>query len=295
MRLDEEKTVNALGIAYAQVAGNQQSSADTTLTKRMQPAFAARSGVFSAYLARVGVTGARNIIDGKYNYYRVYLHDRCDRSVLTKDLGKEYMIGRLSYKLYPVCGMCMGSIGSTLKIMEDNNLKPEEIESIEIGTSSQAIDTCAEPTEVKFNPQTVVDAQFSIPFAVATVITKGKLNLSDLTNEGIHDPEMLEMIKKVHVHVDEDIEKNFSRGVPPAKVTIKTNRGTFTANAPQKGHPSNPISVDDMKDKFLDAMNFAVYPVKPGAPEKILDMIDHLEDLDDINVLIQAYNDAFIR
>lgn len=295
MGLDEEKTVSALGIAYAQVAGNQQSSADTTLTKRMQPGFAAHSGVLSAYLARIGVTGARNIIDGKYNYYRVYLHDRCDRSILTKDLGKKYMIGRLSYKLYPVCGMCMGSIGSTLKIMEDNNLKPEEIESIEIGTSAQAIDSCAEPPEVKFNPQTVVDAQFSIPFSVATVITKGKLNLADLTDEGIHDPEMLKMIKKVHVHVDEDIDKNFSRGVPPAEVTIKTTRGTFTANAPQKGHPSNPLTMDDMKEKFLDAMNFAVYPVKPGAPEKILEMIDHLEDLDDISTLIKAYNDAFIR
>ena len=295
MGLDEEKTVNALGIVYAQVAGNQQSSADTTLTKRMQPAFAARSGVFSAYLARVGVTGARNIIDGKYNYYRVYLHDRCDRSILTKDLGKEWMIGRLSYKLYPVCGMCMSSIGSTIKIMEEHHVKPEEVISIDIGTSAQAVDSCAEPVEVKFNPQTVVDAQFSIPFSVANVLTKGKLNLADLTDEGIRDPEMRKMLDKIHVHVDEEIDQNFSRGVPPAVVTIHTNRGSFTANAPQKGHASNPLTKEDMREKFLDAMNFAVYPVKPGAPEKVLDMIDHLEDLNDFGELIKAYNSCFVR
>ena len=296
MDLDEEKTISALGIAYAQVAGNQQSSKDTTLTKRMQPGFAARSGVFSAYLSRVGVTGARNIIDGDYNYYKVYLHDRCDRNELTRDLGSSYKIGDLSYKLYPVCGMCMGSIGSTLKIMTDHQIDPADIERIDVGTSWQAIDSCAMPAEVKFNPQTVVDAQFSIPFSVATILAKGKLNLADLTQEGISDPEMRKYINLVHVHVDDEIERDFSRGVPPAKVTITLKDDTsYTANAPQKGHRDNPLTKEDMREKFLDAMNFAIFPVKEGAPEKILDMIDHLEEMDDISELVDAYNDAFIR
>ena len=296
MNLDEDKTVSTLGIAYAQVAGNQQSSADTTLTKRMQPGFATRSGIFSAYLSRVGVTGARNIIDGKYNYFFVYLRDKADRSVLTKDLGKEYYIPRLSYKLYPVCGMCQGPIGSTLHIMETYGVKAEDVESIRIGTSRQAIDSCAEPTEVKFNPQTVVDAQFSIPYSVSSILLRGKCNLSDLTDEAIADPAAKEMMKKISVYVDEDIDRDFSRGVPPAVVTIKTKDGKeYTANAPQKGHPQNPLTMEDMRAKFIDAMNFAVYPVKDGACEKILDMIDNLESLDDISELVRVYNDAFIK
>ena len=130
---------------------------------------------------------------------------------------------------------------------------------------------------------------------MANVLTKGKLNLADLTDEGIRDPEMRKMLDKIHVHVDEEIDQNFSRGVPPAVVTIHTNRGSFTANAPQKGHASNPLTKEDMREKFLDAMNFAVYPVKPGAPEKVLDMIDHLEDLNDFGELIKAYNSCFVR
>ncbi len=295
MDLDEDQTVNALGIVYAQVAGNQQSSADTSLTKRMQPAFAARSGVFSAYLARAGVTGARNIVDGKYNYFRVYVHNKCDRSILTKDYYKDWYIKKLSYKFYPVCGMCMASIGSTDKLIKDYEIKPEEVISIKVGTSRQAIDSCGEPVDVKHNPQTVVDAQFSIPFSVATMLTKYKCDLSDLTEEGIKDPEMRKIIDKVECYVDDEINEKFSRGVPPAVVTIETTRGTFSASAYQKGHATNPATWEDMKAKYLDAMNFSIFPCDKEKAEKVLEMIEDLESVNDVTELIAAYNNCFKR
>ncbi len=295
MGLDEDKMINALGIVYSQAAGNQQASTDTSLTKRMQPAFAARSGVFSAYLARLGVTGARNIFDGDYSFYHVYLNDRCDKSILTKDLGKEYMIPQLSFKPYPVCGLAMGGAGTALEIVQKNNIKIEEITGIDLGVTRQTKAIVVVPEEVKFNPKTVVDAQFSLPYSVACILNRGHLLLGDVSMDGIKDEKTLALMKKIKIHIDEELDAKYSRGVAPTRVTIHTNRGDFTDCTFPKGHPSNPFTDEDMKNKFMDAMQYGIYPVKAGAAEKILDMVDHLEDVENFNELIDLYNNSFVR
>ncbi len=293
--LNEEQTINAMGIVYSQVAGNQQAATDTALTKRMQPAFACRSGIFSAYLASIGVTGAHNVLDGSYGFYKVYIHDKCDKSILTKDLGKEFMIGRLSYKFYPFCGLTQGAIASTFKLVEEYDIKPEEVKHIEVGTSQQGIELCAEPKETKFNPKTMVDAQFSIPFCIATILTERKLGLKSLEPEGVANPRMRQLLPLISCHVDPDIDRDYSRGVPPEEVTIETTRGTFTANEWWKGNPIREITMNDTKEKFEDAMSVAMYPVKEGAVDRVVDMIGDLEALDDVTTLYQLYNDSFIR
>jgi len=295
MGLDEEQTINALGIVYSQAAGNQQPSTDTALTKRMQPAFAARSGVFSAYLARAGVTGAKNIFDGDYSFYRVYLQNYCDKSILTEDLGKKYWIPTLSFKPYPVCGLAMGGASTIEKIMKEQGIKWQDITRIELGVTKQAKAIVVVPEETKFHPQTVVDAQFSLPFAVATMAVKGQLMLSNVTMEGIQDPDVREVMGKISVYIDDELEAKYSRGVPPARVTVHTKKGSFTDCILTKGHPTNPFTKEDMRKKFMDAMDFGIYPMQEGAGDEILDMIDHLEELEDFSELIRKVNNSFVR
>ena len=293
--LSEEQTVNALGLVYSQAAGNQQCATDTSLAKRMQPAFAARSGVFSAYLAKSGLTGAQNIFDGDYSFYKVYIKDQCDKSILTEDLGKKYWIPTLSYKPYPVCGLGLSAADGVRKIMHDHNVKMEEITGFDIGMTKQTHALLVEPKEVKYNPNRIVDAQFSIPFAVAMMAARGHLYLSDLTEQGLQDPVMRGLLNRVQVHIDEELEAKFARGVPPSRVTIHTARGSFTECVFHKGNPENPFTAEDMRGKYMDAMKFGMYPTKPGAPEKILEMIDQLEDMEDITLFIREINSAFVR
>ena len=59
-----EQTVHALGINYAQAAGNRQALFDKTLAKRLQPAFAVRSALWAAGLAECGITGPPEAIEG---------------------------------------------------------------------------------------------------------------------------------------------------------------------------------------------------------------------------------------
>lgn len=295
MGLTEEQIVDAVGIAYAQTAGNQQSARDTSLTKRMQPAYAARSAVMSAYLAREGVTGAHNVFEGRFGFFNVYIHGKADPEELTKDLGKKYYIRDLSFKSNPICGPCLSPTSAMEMLIREHDIKPEEITGIDVGTNEHGVIACAEPKETKYNPQTVVDAQFSIPYAVCKVASKGTIGLKDMTEEGLNDDVMRSLLDKVHVYMEESIEKQFGRGVSPAKVTVHTTRGDFTAQPFPKGHPENPMDAQDMRRKLFDCFGFGLYDVKEGAEDRILAMIDHMEDEADATALTKLLNDSFIR
>ncbi len=59
LRLDTGQMRNALGIAYSQAAGNHQVTRDAALTKRVQPGFAAKTGLISTAMSRIGIRGAQ--------------------------------------------------------------------------------------------------------------------------------------------------------------------------------------------------------------------------------------------
>ena len=296
MGLSEEEIVNAVGISYAQTGGNHQAARDTSLTKRMQPAFAARTAVFSACLAKEGVTGAHNVLEGKFGFFNVYIHGDADPEELTKNLGKEFYIRHLSFKKNPICGPCLSPTTAMENLVAKYQIRPEEITGIDVGTNEHGVIACAQPKEVKFNPQKPVEAQFSIPYAVCKTASKGTIGLADMTEAGLDDDVMRSLLNKVNVYMDEEIEKNFGRGVSPAKVTVHTTRGDFYDCPFPKGHPQNPLNADDMRQKFYDCMNFGVYKVKDGAEDTILQLIDHLENESDAGrKIVQTVNDAFIR
>lgn len=72
LRMGKEQVVDSLGIALSQVGGTRQVVTDSALTKRMQPAFMARSAILSAILAQKGIRGCRDVFEGSYGYFNLY-------------------------------------------------------------------------------------------------------------------------------------------------------------------------------------------------------------------------------
>lgn len=65
LRLSSEQILDALSIANCQVWANGISITSPSLTKRLTPGFAVRTGIFSTLLAQKGFTGSRNILQGR--------------------------------------------------------------------------------------------------------------------------------------------------------------------------------------------------------------------------------------
>ena len=293
---DAEQIANSAGIVLSQAAGALQAVKDAVLSKRTQPAFGAHAGVQAANFTDLGLTGARNVLDGEKSFYEAYFRGHYDRGALLKDLGSFWHISNLSFKPYPCCRYTHCAIDTAKKIVQEHDIKPEEIISIDAGTSVQGYGSVCAPEEVRKHPSVVVEAQFSIPFTVSSVIVNGDVNLATFDEENLKNPVVLDLCSKFNLSVDPEVEEKFHDGCPPTRLTIHTTRGDFTDVVwHAKGSIENMMSMDEIVEKYMSTKDYAAYPVKEGAFERVVELTKNIEELEDVNILFDAVRDAFVR
>ena len=282
--LNESKMLHALGIAYSQCAGNCQCLVDGGLVKRMQPAFAARAAILSALLAEKGITGATNIFEGQYGFFPLYYRNKYDRERVITGLGKIFEGKNLSIKLYPCCRYIHCPIDATLSIVQKNDISPEDVKEVIVHVTPNAYDLVGRPFKLRESPQ--VDAQFSIPYAVAVAIVRRDVFIDDFFEEKIRtDAQVIEMAKKVRVIAD---QKPVARGLTPCVVDIRTKEGKEYSEQVEilKGDPRKPVTMEEVGQKFRKCAAFSAKPISPANIEQTIKAISQLESLANLGEVI---------
>jgi 2-methylcitrate dehydratase PrpD len=258
MRLDRDQTVNALGIAYSQAAGTHQVTRDAALTKRIQPGFAAKTALISTAMTMVGIRGAQNVFQGTDGLFRTYLRDRYDPDSLTRDLGERFEFANLSYKPYPCCRFNHTAIDAAFDIRRRLKGNVAGIRKIIARVNRQAYEAVCTPIEMRKDPQTIVQAQFSVPYTVACALVKGAVTLHSFTEEGLRDPTVRALASKVESCIDEQIEREWSRNISPTQLVVETDSGTIEARIDlPRGSPKAPMSRADFDDKMADCVKIS--------------------------------------
>jgi 2-methylcitrate dehydratase PrpD len=286
--LDEEKMVDALGIAYSQAGGNRQGRVDGALTKRLQPPFAAKAGVISALFAQQGITGARNVIEGEWGFFRLF-HDYEQKyepdkwaAALKADFGSKFEVTNITPKPYPCVRASHASIDSALAIARKYNIKPEDIEEVVVYTNQRVLETCGQPFAIRTNPQ--VDAQFSIPYTVAVALTRRKVGLSDFEEKIVRDPGVFDLAKRVKVVVAPEFKDSRSV-VGPIRIKVKTRSGKEfqEQTAFAKGHLENPMTEEDIIRKFRDCVGYSGNRIAEDKITRLLDTVKELDKVSDVS------------
>lgn len=289
-----EQIANSAGIVLSRCSSSMQAVRDAALTKRTQPGFGAFAGAQAAKFTELGMTGAKGVLDDVFSFYNVFFRGNSDREALLKDLGKFWHIVNLSFKPYPCCRYTHPAIDTAKKLMAEHGIVPEEIISIDAGTSSQGFSCVCAPVELRKKPQDIVTSQFSIPFAVSTTLINGNVDLSSFELENILDPRIQSLCQKFNLYIDDEIEAKFKDGCPPTRLTIHTTRGDFTDVVwHAKGSIEYMMGMDEIVEKYMSTKPYAARHVKDGAFEHIVEIVKNIEDLDNVNVLIDAVNNAF--
>lgn len=283
--LDEERMVNALGIAYHQCAGNGQSVNDGALTKRMGPGLAVRGGITAALMAERGITGAKNILEGEFGVFNLYHGGDYDAKVLTAELGRRFEGINIGFKPYPCCGLTHPFIDATLSLAGKHNIKPEQVKKITVYGGDSAYALCI-PPEVKRTPRTIVDAQFSVPWAVATALVKGRVSLEDFTEEAIKREEVLKIAQLITGELDPRLSRH---GVGPGRVKIVMKDGSeYTEEVEHPlGSGAKPMTFEDCVAKFRQCSAHSVKPIPAKTVNKVIELVRQLEQLDDATKIIQ--------
>ncbi len=286
--LDHGVLMDAMGIAYSQASGNQQAIAEGSTAVRAQQGLTTWAGITSALLASKGITGPRNVLEGRYGYYPVYHRGGYDRETLTCSLGETYEIVNTSFKPYPCCKWTHQAIEAALEVVREDGLEPEDVDSVEVRLNRQAFNLVCVPLETKRRPRSVVDAQFSVPYTVAAAIVHGDVSLATFTAEAINDLEILRMAQKVTPRVDEQIERQGARGMAPEIVEIRNRDGKTHQRCVEhvRGSPMAPMTTEELQEKFRRCVAYAAKPIPDKAVEEICTIIGRLESLDDVGDII---------
>ena len=277
--LDAEQTVNALGIAYSQASGTHQVTRDAALTKRVQPGFAAKSALVSVAMTRIGIRGARQVFEGVDGLIRSYLRDNVDRERLRDGLGQRFDFLDLSFKPYPCCRFNHTAIDAALEIRRQ--IGAEAVAGITRATAyvnRQSYEAVGTPIEMRKKPETIVQAQFSIPYTVASALRKGAVRLAEFTDEGIRDAEVRATAALVDVSIDPEIERDWGRNISPTRLVVETADGSFEARFDQpRGNFAAPMSREDFDAKMAGCLEISGLDWPQGTIERLHAAIDGLD------------------
>lgn len=274
LRLSEEETTHALAFAAAYASGlaNWLSGG---MVKAIHAGKAAKAGIESALLAAKGLTGPRQIFEGKFGFCHAYA-DRYSLDTLNKGLGKEWKTLEIHLKPHATTRNIQSAIEATAMIAADHDILPVQVESVEVRTAPGLL---AE-AEITAEPVDVIEAQSSFPFAVATALFKGgRRTLKEFVlfqdlKQAIENPGVKSLAQRVKVQPDPSFEwQKFN-----SQVTILLNDGKrYTQRVDvMRGSPENPFTPEEIRERFL-AQAGSVLPRQKLV--KVADVIDNLEDV----------------
>lgn len=291
LHLNTEQMVHAFGIAYSQAAGNRQCILDGALTKRLQAGQAASSGVLAALLAQQGFTGARDVFAGRFGFYPMYQPEGYDLTAITHNLGKTFRGAELSFKPYP-CGRGTHAVlDVALDLYEQLDLataqKGAEIAEVVMTTNPQTYNAEFGANPAKRRPTQVVEAQFSLPFLVATALARGRIGIADVAR--VDNPAVLALIDRIRGEPQPD--------APPgwARLMVRRSDGRLASVETRQnisGSPQRPLSQTQLEAKFRDCAANAVRPIPEAVVGQAIEQVHHLDATDDTTILIRLFDQA---
>lgn len=287
LHLDSNQMLNALALSFNRSGGSFQSNIDGSLAVRVIQGLVSQSGIICAQLAKRGITGPKNFMEGIYGYFHLFAKDKFNKEALVEDLGKRFEMVKTIFKKYPSCGCTLSSTDAILDLLKEKEISPEEIDHIEVKVPPYCYKLVGHPFEIGENPK--VNAQFSIQYCVANALLRRSSKLSHFDEINVKDPEIQKLTKKIQISPDPSLEDPEKPGFSlSAKMTVyMTGRKVYEKSvAIPRGLPGNPLSKEEHLERFYDCINYSGIKLRKKEIERLISLINHFEEIKDIRKLI---------
>ncbi|PCC98592.1 MmgE/PrpD family protein [Halopseudomonas pelagia] len=244
----------AQGIALSMASGNLEFLQDGAWTKRLHPGWAGVAGVTAATYARHGFIGPRAVYEGRFGLYNSHLGERaqdCDLGLATADLGQVWELTQVAVKPLPACHFTHACADSAIALHERAEFDIAQIKRIRALVPAEVIGIVCEPVANKRRPQNSYDAQFSIPYAVASGLLRGRFGLAEQEADALKAADVLALAAKVDYEADPD--SGFPRHYS-GEVIVELNDGREFRHreAINRGAADRPLSNADIVNKFME-------------------------------------------
>jgi 2-methylcitrate dehydratase PrpD len=286
--LTPEQTAYALGIAASQAGGIRRNFG--SMTKAFHAGHAAENGSVAADLGSLGFTAAGDVLETPLGFFQA-AGGGFDPAAIVNRLGRPWMFASPGdlIKRFP-CGTIQQPVmDATLRLIAQHAVKAADVERVEVGGNQSNVNTL-----FRHRPTTGLEAKFSMEFAVAILLVDGNAGLGQFTDTSVKRAQVQEMIGRVNFHADPEFDRLGKEGAFQAvleepmiiRIHMKDGRVVTTRTEPAKGSPKNPMTYDEVADKFRTNAEFAKWPA--AKTESIIRLVSSLEHAPTLAALTAA-------
>jgi 2-methylcitrate dehydratase len=215
--------------------------------KATAEAWVAKAGVEAALLAKAGITGPLDLLEGSAGWIST-VAQACLLDGLLSPVER-YLILESNFKPYPAVATTMSAIACAIDFHQTEQIDSDHIEKIVIRLPSFVLGTPAAGEDRRY-PKNLEAAQHSLYYCVAIALHDGACQTAQFTGDKLFSPRIQSLLSKVKLIEDPAL----TQGWPAAGggIDIETKEGQIivkTMTHPP-GHPCNPISKTQLEEKF---------------------------------------------
>src|SRR5438309_8399410 len=218
MKLDPEKTKHAVNIAGVACAAMRQARVgELSHWKGVAFANTARHGVYSALLARAGMTGPAPIFEGQMGFEKqlgVSLGNLGEKFAVPSPKSKHgpaAMILKTSIKYWPAEYHSQSAIEAALSLRKEI-LDPAQAKSMTIESHDAAVDIIGSEVE-KWKPETRETTDLSLSYITVIALIDGEVTSKQFERERFADPKVWKFLEKVKVERNAELSAMYPGAV----------------------------------------------------------------------------------
>jgi 2-methylcitrate dehydratase PrpD len=287
--LDPERLQHALAIAASMASGSRQNFG--TMTKPFHPGHAARCGILAARLAGKGLTGDTDILEAPLGYFAMFSYGEAHLDGVGGTLGRPYDVVSpgLNVKRYPCCYATHRAADAVLGLAGEYALRADDVESAEVVVPPGGL-----AAVTRDRPRTGLEGKFSLPYVVAAAMLDGRVSLDTFTDEMVRRPEAQALLRRVRTAEDPSIPVEFN-AIEEGYVVVRVRRRSPAAGPRgdgadvlerrvdyPRGAPQNPLSRDELHDKFRDCARPVLSRDGSERALVLLNAVEHQPRLDEL-------------
>lgn len=257
--LDIDRLVDAQGIALSLASGSLQFIEDGSWTKRIHPGWASQGGIAAATYAQQGVPAPKAPYTGRYGLYNSYLDQSrqaaIDLSLGTAGIGADgrattWELENIAVKPFPMCHFVHAAADAAIALHRAG-VDLSQVRSVEVAVPAGVVQAVCEPMAGKRRPASDYDAKFSLPYAVASGLLRGRLGLKELEPQAFGDAEARALMDRV-TYVEDPAATFPLHYSGEVRLLMADGSRRVHREAVNRGHAERPLSNAEIREKFFD-------------------------------------------
>lgn len=275
--LDARQTANAISIAASQGGGVGYQTG--TAAHIVEMGFSARNGIAAAFMAAEGMNGQPDVLEAPRGLMNMITGGKVDSpEKILSEWGRPYRIFEVGIKSFPCCYHLQRMIESAKELTHERGLRAEDIEKVEVEVNAFF------PTVVQHpEPRNEVQAQFSLPHAVALGVLEDQIVPASFSRERIEDERFRRFRPKVKTIVREEWGWTPTGWDPRITYTLTSGETIVRQPKTAKGQPPALLSFDECIPKYHGCVDDLL---PPQHVQRSIEMLRHLATLPDAAALV---------